>query len=267
VVSTQPLARCAAGGPATSYARYPDQDIYGPGIQGAHGGSGMSGLGGSIRVGELRPGAQGPQHALKMNLYAKGELAQCASQSQCFRWPAVKADSYAVGWYGAATGNTNPAMRMGSLLAIPPTVDLNSLGLQTVPGRQIAWTLQNYGAYVVDDTYGPSFALEAEKGPGGNVRTQFQSDYGMNFEVTASAPNPWSQDIQRIRTVLAAVNNNSPTSIGGGGTPRQPLLPELTPPSSTAPAATAATAPATTVTTAPGPVTTSPGAPGAGHAP
>ena len=61
VVAAQPLARCTAGGPATSYARYPDQDIYGPGIQGAHGGSGMSGLGGSIRVGELRPGSQGPR--------------------------------------------------------------------------------------------------------------------------------------------------------------------------------------------------------------
>ncbi|MDD7942895.1 RICIN domain-containing protein, partial [Actinomycetospora lutea] len=44
VVSTQPLARCTAGGPATSYVRYPDQDIYGPGIQGSHGGSGMSAL-------------------------------------------------------------------------------------------------------------------------------------------------------------------------------------------------------------------------------
>jgi hypothetical protein len=261
VVAAQPLARCTAGGPATSYARYPDQDVYGPGIQGAHGGSGMSGLGGSIRVGELRPGAQGPQHALKMNLYAKAELATCATQAQCFRWPAVKADGYAVGWYGAATGNKNTAMRMGSLLAIPPSVDLASLGLQTEPGRQIAWTLQNYGAYVVDDTYGPSFALEAEHGPGGNVRTQFQNDYGMSFEVTANAPNAWSKDLQRIRTVLADVNNNSPTSIGGGGTPRQPLLPELVPPSSTATAPTAATSRATTVTTADGPPTSSPGTP------
>ena len=102
-----------------------------------------------------------------MNLYAKAELATCAAQSQCFRWPAVKADGYAVGWYGAATGNTNTAMRMGALLAIPPSVDLASLGLQTEPGRQIAWTLQNYGAYVVDDTYGPSFAIEAERGRAG----------------------------------------------------------------------------------------------------
>jgi hypothetical protein len=261
VVSTQPLARCTAGGPATSYVRYPDQDIYGPGIQGAHGGSGMSGLGGSIRVGELRPGDQGPRHVLKMNLYARAELATCATQSQCFRWPAVKADGYAVGWYGAATGNTNAAMRMGSLLAIPPSVDLASLGLQTDPGRQIAWTLQNYGAYVVDDTYGPSFALEAENGPAGNVRTQFRADYGQDFEVFASAPNAWSRDLQRIRTVLAAVDNNGPSTIGGGGTPRQPLLPELTPPTSSPTPQAQPTAPATAETRAPGPVTSVPAVP------
>ncbi|GAA4916937.1 hypothetical protein EV188_104561 [Actinomycetospora succinea] len=261
VVSTQPLARCAAGGPATSYVRYPDQDIYGPGIQGSHGGSGMSGLGGSIRVGELRPGEQGPRHALKINLYARGELAQCATRSECFRWPAVKSDSYAVGWYGAATGNTNTAMRMGSLLAIPPDVDLASLGLQTEPARQIAWTLQNYGAYVVDDTYGPSFALNAEHGPGGNTRTQFRNDYGLDFEVYASAPNAWSRDLQRLRTALAAVDNNSPTSVGGGGTPRQPLLPELTPPASAPGARTQATEPATAETRAPGPVTSTPAVP------
>ena len=91
------------------------------------------------------------------------------------------------------------------------------------------------------------------------MRTQFQSDYGMSFEVTASAPNAWSKDLQRIRTVLADVNNNSPTSIGGGGTPRQPLLPELVAPAgATAPAATSR---ATTLTTAAGPPTSSPGTP------
>ncbi|MHC1563569.1 hypothetical protein ACR9E3_31840 [Actinomycetospora sp. C-140] len=257
IVSTQPLARCTAGGPASSYVRYPDQDIYGDGIQGAHGGSGLSGLGGSIRVGELRPGDQGPRHVLKMNLYARSELAQCSTSTQCFRWPAVKADGYAVGWYGSVGGNTNGAMRMGSLLAIPPSVDLSSLALETDPGRQIAWTLQNYGAYVVDDTYGPSFAIEAEHGPGGNVRTQFRSDYGLDFEVYANAPNAWSRDLQRIRTALSAVDNNGPSSIGGGGTPRQPLLPDLVAPSS----APANADPATTVETAPGPATSRPAVP------
>ncbi|MFC5137841.1 ricin-type beta-trefoil lectin domain protein [Actinomycetospora rhizophila] len=260
VVQTQPLARCAAGGPATSYVRYPDQDIYGPGIQGSHGGSGMSALGGSIRIGELRPGQVGPRHALKINLYARGELGQCASRPECFRWPAVKSDSYAVGWYGSVGGNTNTAMRMGSLLAIPPTVNIGSLGLTTEPGRQIAWTLQNYGAYVVDDTYGPSFAFNAENGPGGNMRTQFRADYGQDFEVYASSTNAWGRDVQRLRQVLQVVDNNGPSSVGGGGTPRQPLLPELVEPLVTIPP-TIPTAPATTESAAPMPVTSTPAIP------
>lgn len=260
VVQTQPLARCAAGGPATSYVRFPDQDIYGPGIQGSHGGSGMSALGGSIRIGELRPGSQGPRHALKINLYAKSELAQCSTRAECFRWPAVKPDGYAVGWYGSVGNNRNPAMRMGALLAIPPSVNIGSLGLTTEPGRQIAWTLQNYGAYVVDDTYGPSFAFNAENGPAGNMRTQFRADYGQDFEVFASSPNAWSRDVQRLRQALQVVDNNGPNSVGGGGTPRQPLLPELVEPLATIPP-TIPTPPATTETSAPVPATSTPAIP------
>jgi hypothetical protein len=230
VVSTQPLARCTAGGPATSYIRYPDADLYGDGIAGAHGGSGMSSLGGSIRVGELRPGQVGPKHALKVSIYARGELSTCATRADCFRWPARKSDGYAVGWYGAATSNKNTAMKMGSLLAIPPTVNVAAMGLKTEPARQLAWTLQNYGAYIVDDTYGPSFDIDAEKGPAGSLSTQFRSDYGYAFETRTSSSSSWSTDLQRIRQALSVVNNNSATSVGGGGTPRQPLAPQVSPP-------------------------------------
>jgi hypothetical protein len=260
VISPQPLARCAAGGPATSYVRYPDQDIYGPGVEGSHGGSGMSALGGSIRLGELRPGQQGPRHALKVNLYNRAELSICSTRPECFRWPAVKSDSGAVERYGRANNNTNRAMRMGTLLAIPANVSISSLGLTTEPGRQIAWTLQNYGAYVVDDTNGPSFAFNAEVGPAGSMRTQFRSDYNTDFEVYASAPTAWSRDVQKIRQVLAAVDNNGPTSVGGGGTPRQPLLPELVAPLVSIPP-TIPTAPATTATSGPVPATSTPAIP------
>jgi hypothetical protein len=37
--------------------------------------------------------------------------------------------------------------------------------------------------------------------------------------------SPWARDLQRIRPLLHVVDNNSATSIGGGGTPRQPLAP------------------------------------------
>jgi hypothetical protein len=62
---TQPFHRCAAGGHTTSHYDYPTVDIYGDGIEGAHGGSGLSSIGGTIRVGELKPGGE-IRHALKI---------------------------------------------------------------------------------------------------------------------------------------------------------------------------------------------------------
>jgi hypothetical protein len=120
-------------------------------------------------------------------------------------------------------------MKMGALLAIPPTIDINSLGLESIPGKELAWTLQNYGAYIVDSTGGPAYALSAENGPDGSMRTQFQNDYGIPLEERINNNTPWSRDFQKLMTKLSVVNNNSPTSIGGGGTPRQPLAAPIAP--------------------------------------
>lgn len=227
LIHMQPLARCSAGGAATALVTFPAVDLYGTGITGSHGGSGLSAIGGSLRVGELRPGSQGPKHALKVNVYAKQSLFRCTTQSDCYRWPATTADGYAVGWYGAVGNNANSAMKMGALLAIPATRDINSLGLETAPAKQLAWTLQNYGAYIVDDTYGASFALNVENGPDGSLPAQFKTDYGFDFEQRVNSNSGWSRDMQRLSQALSVVNNNSPTTIGGGGTPRQPLAPAL----------------------------------------
>ena len=227
IVQTQPLARCTAGGPGTALVKFAPVDLYGPGITGAHGGSGLSAIGGSIRVGELRPGSTGPQHVLKVAVYAKESLYKCSSRSNCFRWPAVTSDSYAVGNYGVNNPNSHPSMKMGSLLAIPPSTNLNALGLETVPARQLAWTLQNYGAYIVDDTYAPGFFLNAEVGPDGSVPAQFKADYGFEMEQKVQGNTPWMRDIQRLAKALYVVSNNGPSSIGGGGTPRQPLAPQI----------------------------------------
>lgn len=228
LVQTQPLARCTAGGAATSMAKFANVDLYGPGITGAHGGSGLSAIGGSIRLGELRPGSTtGPRHALKINVYAKEALYKCTTRSACSRWPAVTSDSYAVGWYGSANGNSNTAMKMGALLAIPASTSIASLGLETEPAKQLAWTLQNYGGYIVDDTYAPGFDFNAEEGPNGSKKTEFKADWGFDMEQKVAGNTPWVRDIQRLAKALYVVNNNSATSIGGGGTPRQPLAPAL----------------------------------------
>lgn len=231
LVQTQPFARCRAGGSATSYAKFPEVDLYGAGITGAHGGSGLSAIGGSLRMGELRPGAEsGPRHVLKINVYAKEALYKCMRRESCSRWPASTSDSYAVGWYGSATNNSNEAMRMGALLAIPADVRLASLDLETVPARQLAWTLQNYGAYIVDDTYAPGFAFSAEEGPAGAKREEFKRDWGFEMAQKVLHNTAWVRDIQRLVSALHVVDNNARSSIGGGGKPRQSPAPDIVPP-------------------------------------
>jgi hypothetical protein len=228
IVHTQPLARCSAGGPGTSMTKHPNVDLYGPGINGSHGGSGLSAIGGSIRLGELRPGStQGPRHALKVNVYAKEVLYKCTTRSACYRWPATNPDGYAVGWYGTAKNNQNSAVKMGALLAIPYSKSIASLNLETAVAKQLAWTLQNYGAYIVDDVYAPGFALNAEDGPAGSKRAEFKRDWGFDMAQKAGQNTPWVRDMKKIVQALAVVNNNTPSTIGGGGTPRQPLAPAI----------------------------------------
>ena len=229
LLQTQPFTRCSAGASATSYAVMPPVDLYGDGIRGAHGGSGLSAIGGSLRVGELRPGSSAPRHALKVDVFAREVLYRCQSYRDCYRWPAWNADTYAVGFYGniSSPNNGNAAMEMGALLAIPIYRNLGSLGLETEPARQLAWTLQNYGAYIVDDTYAPSFGISAEDGPDGSLRDQFKQDWGFDFEQRANSASAWVRDIKRLVQALSVVDNNGPTTIGGGGTPLQPLAPPL----------------------------------------
>lgn len=215
VVQGQPMARCVAGGPATTKSIAPSANLYTDGIRGAHGGSGLSSLGGTIRLGELVPGAPPIRHVLKVDLDGSANYWPIG-----FRWPAVKEDGYGPQRYGGAV----PALKMGALLALPASLNLASLNLQTGPGRMIAWTLQNYGAYVVDDAARSVYAIATETGPTGSVATQFQSAWGFPF-VTGVNDTPWARDIATIFAHLVVVDNNSPTTVGGGGTPLQPYAP------------------------------------------
>ena len=77
VKQTQPLHVCGNGGTVTSGGdangawEYPDDNLKtGDGIGGAHGGPRMSSIGGTIRVGELRPGST-LKHALKLQIDGK----------------------------------------------------------------------------------------------------------------------------------------------------------------------------------------------------
>lgn len=219
LVQTQPFHVCGTGGTAVSQFRPPDDDLYtGDGIRGAHGGSGMSSIGGTLRLGELVPSGV-IRHALKINLYAKKYLAFNLDETPGYRWPAIRADGYA----NADTyGGLVPALEMGALLALHPDFDLEQL--QTGPGRILAQALINYGGYVVDDTAWDVFAVATEWSPAGRVIDEFKEVWGYDME-TNNKEHPWAQDMALVFTALQVVDNNSQDNIGGGGTPRQPLAP------------------------------------------
>ena len=105
----QPFARCSAGGVATTKnTQFGDSDLYSDGRIGAHGGSRLSALGGSIRMNELSPGAHAPRHAIKINVYSQEVFHDCGQDVgiACSRWPASNADGLAPSQYGIAPGIT-----------------------------------------------------------------------------------------------------------------------------------------------------------------
>jgi hypothetical protein len=219
IKQTQPFARCTAGEPATTLYSFPDIDLYGDGIRGAHGGSGLSAYGGTLRLGELLPGAGPIRHVLKVNIYGARNLFY-NEETKGYRWPAVTADGYAAREYGKS-GDPVKACRMGALLALPATMDLDRMGFETEPGRILAQAFQDYGAYLVDDTAWDVYAIVTEWSPDGRVTEEFKAAWG--FEMTpAGRNNAWSRDMDRIFTNLHVVDNNGPNSVGGGGSPLAP---------------------------------------------
>jgi hypothetical protein len=101
---------------------------------------------------------------------------------------------------------------MGSLLAIPPEVDISTLGLSS-RGKVIARAAQDYGIYIGD------------RGGTG----------GMTLLADLNATDiRWSEmwnDLQIIKNSLKWIANNAENAKGGGGTPRRALAPPLLGPS------------------------------------
>lgn len=226
----QPFARCTADGPATMWWSV-SNDLYGTGVDGGHGGSGLSSIGGTIRLGELVPGGV-IRHVMKVNLYGLGNYHYDGT-THGYRWPAIQADGCAASCYGGTT----PALRMGSLLAIPASVNINSLGLETEPAKILARAFQDYGAYTVDDTGWSVYAIETEFGPQGRVEDQFNTAWG--FPINAATKTvPWARDMDRLFGALNVVDNwdqaawqvvsaSNGSQGAGGGAPRVAWAPEF----------------------------------------
>ncbi len=214
-----PFARCTPNAPGTIAFEESGGDLYGDGLVGANGGSGLSALGGVLRLGELLPAAAPPRHALAVHVWGRENLWQAAQEQDCSRWPASRGDAYCLEYYSGQ----EPELRMGALLALPRG---NLPALRTLAAQKLAWTLQNYGAYVVNDAGSSTYAFNVELGPAGWVADEFRSAWGFSFETT-DLSSDWARDLQALFDALAVVSDNSETNVGGAGTKLQPALPAL----------------------------------------
>jgi uncharacterized protein YjdB len=220
------IATCGGGKvSAYDYSSNENKTLYSTGFEGGHGGSGLSGIGGSVRMGELL-GPDPIRHAIKLNVLASRYLVYNEDGTPGYRWPAVKADGYANPAWEATFGygTSNPAkksyMEMGVLLALKPDLTPQSLGITNPVVLKIFYALQNYGAYVVDDTHWNHYDFPFQLG----VRDEVLAATGTDI-ATTDPNSQYFKDIMKILVNLNAITNNGPNSIGGGGTPRQPLAP------------------------------------------
>lgn len=231
VYHINPFCRPQAGGPIWGWL-LPKTivDLYGDGIEGSHGGSGLSTLGGSIRPGEML-GKVPLRHAIKINLWAKKYYAYNDDGTPGYRWPAWRSDKWAKQNYRGEV----PELEMGALLAIPPTIKFDprdklitlernrKIKLRTQQAIILFNTLQNYGAYIVDDADMDThdFCIDSKA----------DAEMFQVLKFSFSRPSKdFTEDVNNLMQILYVVKNNSAKSIGGGGTPRVALAPPLVEP-------------------------------------
>lgn len=219
-------------------------------VGGGSGGSGLSTFAGTIRFGEFTNGTDGVttatvsgytfktiRHCLRIDLRVS-DLGQ-GLDGKGYSWPANKAD----GGYNQPANNNYysgvvPSLVNGTLLAIPQTVDLNSLGLTTKPGKQLAWTFQNFGARCANTQHNSTWAIATEwsVSAGGATQRVAQANLGdtnseffnlFGFPMFTPSTTAFGKDMNIIIQKLSVVSNDSATNIGGGGTPITALAPSF----------------------------------------
>jgi hypothetical protein len=188
-------------------------DIEGAGITGCHGGSGLSGLGGTLTLADLTQ--SGPiTHALKVALDG---YANYSAANGGFRWPAVNAD---VGYDDHSSqnyyGGSNPNVQEGSLLALPRSINPSSFSNPTVV--RLARAMQDYGVYIVDTTATGSYnysTLIANY----NASAQLMSDLctsATSCGSPSSNKDIFSSQFDTLLHDLEVVTNNTAATPGGG---------------------------------------------------
>jgi hypothetical protein len=153
---------------------------------------GISHLGGIIRAGEFE---RGIQHALcarvkRERLSGRRDFAMPGTV-----WPATGGDV-----------SDSKLLNVGTLLAIPPDVDLKKTFGDSGPGYELARAMQDYGVYVTGFIDGPFVLITGE------ARLRPEDEDAL---------------LTKLVPLLQVVTNNSPDNPGGGGAPRRTAAPAL----------------------------------------
>ena len=155
-------------------------------------------IGGLIRKGEL--GSRIP-HALAVGV-RRTAMNRNTPNGRGFVWPASAADR---GW--ETTYGTSGNLHMGSLLAIPASIDVGTLGLSAAAQR-VAKAAQDHGVYVVDAA-GANMVFYAEPA------------------AAAEVPSSLGAELDAIVARLRIVTSNAAGATAGGGAPRACTAPPL----------------------------------------
>lgn len=231
----------AGGNPSfggTADNTWPTVSIKGIGQAGCMGGSGLSGLGGTLTKADVT-GTSPITHALKVALDG---FVNYSTANGGHRWPALNADGgYNQSGNGNFYGGSDPNMVEGTLLALPPTISPSSFSNPLV--QKIAQAAQDYGVYTVDTTATDRFAFST-----------FITNYDAtsSFDTAActtgcthpsSNQSIYASQLDTLLKDLAAVTNNTQATPGGGaiGASRcAPYAPPFTDGSDAPPAVTVA---------------------------
>lgn len=153
---------------------------------------------GLLRGQEINTPGSPIRHALQMVMPRKPGCKIMLSRTVVL--PATSGDRNA-----SSPGYNTGSIPYGGLLALPPTVNLNTLGLSE-PGRRLADAIRNYGIYVVDG--------------GGCAAGAIRSDQ----TVSSSVLSQLRKDIRKIYPHIRLVLNNNVlgSPVAGGGTPLAP---------------------------------------------
>lgn len=191
------------GSPTTTDLTGPGWAVGGGGTR-AWGGSAIYGL---IRDAELRAAATDRfaiphQIAVAVGAGVLQQHTYVGSDGLTHKgvWPAIDEDSDASTSYSGL----NP---MGTLLGIPPSVNVAGLGL-SAEGLALATACQDFGVLIVDRSSGGTFYAEPS----------LESYVGLT-RLRNDGPTIWGQ--------LRVVTNNTEANAGGPGTRRRDLAPAL----------------------------------------